>query len=86
MVPDSITVLEDWPRTATGKTHLARLKEAFKRTQAMADRSETGRFRGPEAVIARIWGKVLRGGHFRDAKASFFAAGGNSLISHLVAS
>lgn len=80
MVPDSITVLEDWPRTATGKTHLARLKEAFKRTQAMADRSETGRFRGPEAVIARIWGKVLRGGHFRDAKASFFAAGGNSLI------
>jgi surfactin family lipopeptide synthetase A len=80
MVPDYITVLDDWPRTATGKAHLARLKEAFKRAQAVAGRSEAGRFRGLEAAVARIWGKVLRGGHVRDAKASFFSAGGNSLL------
>jgi hypothetical protein len=80
MVPDHITVLEEWPHTATGKTHVAQLKEAFARQSAMTDRLETRRYRGAEEAVAGIWRKVLGDAPFPDIKTAFFAAGGNSLL------
>lgn len=80
MVPDYVTILEDWPCTATGKTHLALLKEAFRKEHAIVTRGSLPKYRGLEKDVALIWSKVLGTGHVQDAKTSFFNAGGNSLV------
>ena len=78
MVPDCVTILEEWPRTPTGKTSTPLLRDAFKRETANADPHAEDKFQGPAEVIAGIWGRII-GGYSQDAKTTFFEAGGNSL-------
>ncbi|WP_066370584.1 non-ribosomal peptide synthetase [Herbidospora mongoliensis] len=76
LVPGSVTVLEAFPRTSTGKIDRAALAAAapVRRSEYVAPRDER------ERVIAGILGEVLGGvrvGAFDD----FFALGGHSLLA-----
>lgn len=73
MIPSEIHVLEELPRTASGKTDLKKLAE----TEAEVQTAEAG-----ESGIAELWKEVLGREPLRDV--SFFEQGGTSLQAILI--
>ncbi len=82
MMPSSLTVLEDLPRTAHGKVDRARLPAP----EPAAPRPAGAALRTPvEELLAGIWEEVLRVEKVR-AEDDFFALGGHSLLATRVVS
>jgi amino acid adenylation domain-containing protein len=82
MVPSTVTVLERFPLTPSGKTD----RRALPAPDAPADRGAHVAPRTPtEAAIARIWTEVLEVERV-GVQDGFFALGGHSLLATRVAS
>ena len=78
MVPDSIMILDEWPRTSTGKVSEQLLGELFRERSLVSEHKVQERS-GTQAEIAQLWNEVL-GCPIPDNNSTFFEAGGNSLL------